>query len=448
MKPGLPSSSDSRPGRRRLRIAGVSVLVVLAIAGIGAAVWYRVTDARLPKVDLAGVDPAVAEAVRAARSGAVWRPWSAEERGHYGMVLLAHGMNPQAEVCFAQAEQLDSHDPRWPYLRALCLDADPKARIGALQRAVAASGTRGGAPLRVLAETCLECGRLDEAERQFRRLRKEEPDNPWARLGLGRIALERDQLPEALDVLKQAATDPRTARAAQVLLAEVYQRQGDRTAAARARTRAAALPEDPPPPDPYREQVTALQTGKQARLQQLKQLQQQNRLEEARRLAQSIESDYPDIYWHVEGRVRLARGDLPQAEQALRKAVELDPTSADARFDLGTVLLREKDYRAAAEVFQELTRREPEYGPAYLRLGECWKQLGEPDKALEALRAAVRIMPQQAETHRELGALLADQGKAKEALPSLRRAATLSPDDARTRELLEQVSRAAKRGSR
>src|SRR5262249_8486936 len=155
-----------------------------------------------------------------------------------------------------------------------------------------------------------------------------------AHLGLGRLALERGRPGDARAHLEQAATSRLTRKASCILLARVYHQFGDPAAAARERARALALPGDPPWPDPFLEEVQARMAGKQARLARLQTLHQQGREAEARALARQLEDDYPDVYWLVEGRGWMAKGDFAAAEKALRKAVQFDPESVDAHFDL------------------------------------------------------------------------------------------------------------------
>src|SRR5205823_13551627 len=140
-------------------------------------------------------------------------------------------------------------------------------------------------------------------------------------------------------------------KAARALLARAYQQFGDAAAAGREQQRALDLPGDPPWPDPFQEEVLSLMIGKQARLSRLQTLHRQGRDAEALALARQLEKDYPDVYWLVEGRGQKERGDLAAAERALRKAVDLAPDSVEAQFDLGTVLLEQRNHPAAADCF-------------------------------------------------------------------------------------------------
>jgi tetratricopeptide (TPR) repeat protein len=438
-----PAKRPPGKTRRRLR-AFVLGALALTVPAIGWSLWSRSTAPSPPAVALADADPAVAEAIEAARRDVRWAPRSAPAWGRLGQLLRAHGYVPESNLCFAQAERLAPDEPRWPYLRGTGLQSDdPETAIGHLQRAVALCGGAPDAPQLTLAEVCHQQGRLDEAERHFRQDLEGDPGNARAHLGLGRLACERGNPRDALAHLERSASSPLTQKASRVLLAQAYQQLGDAAAAGREGARALDLPGDPPWPDPFQEEILAMMIGKHARLARLQTLHRQGRAAEALALARQLENDYPDVYWLVEGRGQMTRGDFAAAERVLRKAVELAPESVDARFDLGTALFEQRNYPAAADCFRKVTELEPGHGPAYLRLGRCLASQGDRAGALRAFEAAVRYMPQSAEAHRELGALLAREGRVDEAATQLRHALRLQPGDTKAKELLDGLSRRA-----
>ena len=435
-RPGRPSAD---PGRRRVRAAVWISAATATVFGLGWFVWGWAAARAPPAVSYADVDPAVAAAVEGARREVWWKPHSGATWGRLGKLLRAHGFKVESNVCFTRAEQLDPDNPRWPYYQGYSLRLDdPEAAIRHLQRAVALGGHTPDAPELCLAEVLLQQGRLDDAEQHFQRVLQAYPGNARAELGLGRLALERARPRDAFDHLSRAASSRLTQKAASIWLAQVYHQLGD-PGTGQERARAAALPDDPPWPDPYLDEIPQL-LGKQARLARLKTLYRQGRTAEVRELARSIEDDYPDIYWLVEGRQQMERGNLPAAEQSLRQSVQLAPTSVDAQFDLATVLFRQQNYAAALECYRKVTELEPGYGSAYLGLGRCASAHGDRAAAVRALETAVSLMPQSAEAHRELGELFAREGRTTEAAAHLRQALQLNPQDAQARRLLDEVS--------
>jgi tetratricopeptide (TPR) repeat protein len=438
---GVKSPPSAAKRRRRPIVVPICAAVVVVLIG-SWCLWLWYSAPAPPVVSLQEADPAVADVLDAARQEVWWYPYRAAVWARLGQLLLAHGYRAESNRCFAQAERLDPHDARWPYLQgsSVRLD-DPEAAIRHLQRAVALCGGVPDATELCLAEVCLEQNHLDEAELHFRHVLQNHARNARAFLGLGRLTYERGDLRQALAYLDHSASSKFTQKASCITRAQIYYLLGDETAAKREQAEAASMPEDPPWPDPFLEEALALVVGKQAGLARLQMLNRQGRVAEARALAHRLEDQYPDIYWLVEGREQMDKGDLAAAEKALREAVRLAPDSVDVNLDLGTVLFRQKNYGAAAECFQKVTELEPGYGPAYRNLGECRRLQGNRAAAINAFRAALKYTPHNAEAHRDLGSLLAEEGQMNEALVHLRQALQLAPSDVKTRELIEQASK-------
>lgn len=428
--------------RKARRLTGLLAVAALAAVGAGAWWWLRPSEAP-PLPNLEGVDPAIVEAVQAARADVRAAPRSATAWGRLGMVLYVHHFWPEASLSLARAEMLGPDDPRWPYLRGrILVREDPDRAVALLERAADLAG-KVDRPRLLLAETLLGLGRQEEAERCFRALLKEDSRHPCANLGLGRILFRRGALDGALGCLTRAAASTHSRKAALVLKAEIQTRQHNPAAADKALQAAAQLPEDEPWPDPYLKEARALKTGMHNSIRRARELGRRGQDDDKKALLRRTEQQHPGLYLLVEGRILIDRGDFAGAEQALRRAVQLTPDSIDAHFSLGKALLLGEKAGPAAETFREVLRLEPSYGPAHLLLARCLIRQGKDASALETLRAAVRYAPQNAEGRRELGALLARRGAREEALEQLRRALRLAPDDPKAKTLLEQLARSA-----
>jgi len=157
--------------------AGVTPLTVLS--------WYR---------------EIVAAVVEQGRAQVQQSPHSAEAWGKLGMVLLVHQFQPQAAICFDQAEKLDPREPRWPYFQALeaLLRTDLQAARGKLERAVSLCGDEWDGPRLSLAEVLLGLEDFDEAQRHFSLLIEKNPRHARAHLGLARVAVKRGNLRASL----------------------------------------------------------------------------------------------------------------------------------------------------------------------------------------------------------------------------------------------------------
>jgi tetratricopeptide (TPR) repeat protein len=415
-------------------------LCLVLLAGAAGTWCYRAALAPLPDEETSNLEPEIAAALGEARAQVRRWPWSGPAWGRLGMVYSAHHFEAEARACLAQAERLDPQEPRWPYLHGRLIQLrDPAAALPLLRRA-AGLARETSAPRLHLADTLLELGHADEAAAEFHRVLEDEPTNPRAHLGLGRLAFQHDDLDGSLAELRAAETAGLNARAAHVLLAAIHHRRG----AAREEARELALAQegaDPRWPDPYMDQVAELQVGSDARAVRARRLLRARQLPEAEEVLVEGVRDYPEspVLRVMLGGVLLERGELAEAEPQLRKALELRPDSIDALGLLGVLLLRQGKPGEAAECFRREIALKPGHALAHLNLGICRQKLGDRDGAVEALRAALHCEPGSAVAHRVLGSLLAEMDRNKEAVEHLEDALRLAPGDAATKELLERV---------
>jgi tetratricopeptide (TPR) repeat protein len=430
-----------RAPSRRLLLA-VALLGVAAAGGLGGWwYWRREPAPGPPAVDLAGVDPAVAAAVAAGREKVRQAPRSADAWGRLGMLLVAHDFRAAALACFAEAERLDPQEPRWPHYQGVALSlGDPGAAVPKLRRAADLCGDAPAASRLLLADVLLGLGRLDEATGQYRLLLERHPGNGWARLGLARVAAAQDRPQDSLAELDKAAADRYCRKAAHTLRAQVQQRLGNAAAAAAELRRAADLPEAPGWPDPFVEEVEALQIGEHAALKRAARLINQGRVAQGARLLRQTVREYPQSYgaWLMLGQGLLKGQDFAHAEEALRRAVRLAPAPVDAHYYLGVALLERGDNRAAADCFREAAKLKPDHALAYYQLGRCLVRLEDRAAATGAFADAVRCKPDFADAHAELGELLLQDGRRAEAAEHLRQALALNPALPKARQLLEE----------
>jgi tetratricopeptide (TPR) repeat protein len=360
------------------------------------------------------------------------------------MVLAAHGFYPESVPCFAEAERLDSQEPRWPYFRGIVLTVrDPSAAAPHLRRAVELCEPGTVVPRLRLAEALLGQDQSREASDVFREVLAHDPDNARAHLGLARVAYRQNDWPKSLTHLRRAVDNPLTRKAAHTLSAEVHRRRGDETAAERERRLAHPLPADAEQPDPFLDEWDDLRVGLQARLARAGRLLALPEADQAGTLLQQLVRDYPESAsaWLGLGRALIKQKRHALAEQALRRAARLDAARVEVQLYLGVALFEQGRPREASAFFRRATELRPDYALAHYNLGQCRKAQGERAGAIGAYREAVRYQPSYAPAHANLGELLAEQGQRDGALQHLRLAVELDPDDARARGLLEKYRR-------
>jgi tetratricopeptide (TPR) repeat protein len=85
--------------------------------------------------------------------------------------------------------------------------------------------------------------------------------------------------------------------------------------------------------------------------------------------------------------------DPAQAEQAYRKAIELESSEASHRRGLAQSLFAQEKYEAALEQYKKLVEIEPEDADNYLRMAQIYRQLHQLDQAEENLLRAKQRAP-------------------------------------------------------
>jgi tetratricopeptide (TPR) repeat protein len=242
-------------------------------------------------------------------------------------------------------------------------------------------------------------------------------------------------------------------------LAALVRRRGDLVAAASYDREATALPDDPPWPDPFREETDQLRVGHYAWLQQESQLEDQHRFAEAAALYLQETQMKPTPRAYARAGFNLARaGDYERAVMYLREAVRLDPNSAHAHFLFAFTLFVRAEaewkrsanspearewFRASIEQARRTTQLQPTQAMAYLFWGRALKYLGEPAAAVVPLRQGVECAPENFPLQLTLGEILLEMRQYPEAETHLKNAQKLNPKDPRPDQALQRLRRSA-----
>ena len=403
------------------------LIIGVVLGALIAGIWLWRRGASVPRPDLAGADAELVGAIDAAEQEVRREPRSAQKWGELGLMLMTHGYWSEAERCFQRAGDIDEASWLWPYFRGVSAQwIAPEQAIESLQTAVTRDGA-AKAPRLLLGELLAMQGQAASAQQQFEAVLKDRPDHARAQLGLARAMFDQDQWAASLAAIKEAATHPSTRKAAAEFRAQALLRLGDAAAAQEALTAAQKLPRDAPWPEDPLDDQRVRQIGKQAALKRVAKLKEAGAHDQAQAVVQATEERHVDLYWLVEGRLRLNRGDAAGAEVALREALKLDPGSIEILLSLAQALAQLGRAAEAEETLRDLLAREPAYGPAWLALGRSL-QPHDPQKALAALRSATRYMPRSAEAHAKLADALIVEGQ--------------DADAARHRALSEQLRKA------
>jgi tetratricopeptide (TPR) repeat protein len=136
---------------------------------------------------------------------------------------------------------------------------------------------------------------------------------------------------------------------------------------------------------------------------------------ELKRLLEFRVPDQPDAdrvrraaaeHWFQRG-LELEQTGAPLEEviEAYQKAVELDPTSAGALVNLGTIQFNARNWKDAERYYLDALQADPNYALAHFDLANLYDERGDRLKALEHYQAALKISPQYADAHYNLALL-------------------------------------------
>ena len=116
--------------------------------------------------------------------------------------------------------------------------------------------------------------------------------------------------------------------------------------------------------------------------------------------------------------------DLAKAEEAYRKASDLEPGEVSHERGLGQTLMAEEKYPEALTVYQRLAELIPDDPDVYLRLGQIYRELHQMDKAEDALVKARQYSPGSLDVMYNEALLYQAQGRFDDAIRVLSEAVT------------------------
>ena len=146
------------------------------------------------------------------------------------------------------------------------------------------------------------------------------------------------------------------------------------------------------------------------------------------RQAAEIEPQNP-LYHNAVGAVLLNIGRFPDAQVEFQKAVELDPTYADAFHNLGSAYAEQGKWEEAIVAYRKALAQTIYASPenTYNNLGYAYWAIDRRQEAEDAFRAALQLEPKLVPSHFWLGVLLEKEGRKDEAKAHFQAARDLEP---------------------
>ncbi|WP_157212223.1 tetratricopeptide repeat protein [Desulfomonile tiedjei] len=157
----------------------------------------------------------------------------------------------------------------------------------------------------------------------------------------------------------------------------------------------------------------------------------------------------PDfVHAHVAlGGLLSNQGRNAEALQHYERAVQLEPGNARYRHYLGVVMLKMGNYQGAAESFHKATALDPYAADSCYQLAKALLEMGKQNEAVTQFQKTIHLNPGHAAAHTDLGVLSAMSGHLQEAVTHFRSALRAKPGDPLAADNLETALRQLRDGS-
>ena len=156
----------------------------------------------------------------------------------------------------------------------------------------------------------------------------------------------------------------------------------------------------------------------------------QRRLAEVVEKADTLIGTFPDetTLFNILGAAHAGLGNLDDAVESFRRAIEIDPTVAEAHYNHGLAVKNKGDLTAAIENYRRAIGIRPAYPEAFYNLGIALRASGDLAGAIRSYREAVKLNPGYTKAHQNLGNALKAKGDLSGAIDSYNQALRTRPD--------------------
>jgi len=118
-----------------------------------------------------------------------------------------------------------------------------------------------------------------------------------------------------------------------------------------------------------------------------------------------------------------------KAVEIARKQVENDPENSEAVYNVGAMLMKQKNFTEAAAAFENAIELDPNFEYAYLNLGYCYSQVKDYNGAIATFEKFTGILPDNDQGWFNLGINYMQLKRWTKAAPALLKATELKPDN-------------------
>src|SRR5262245_20440607 len=145
------------------------------------------------------------------------------------------------------------------------------------------------------------------------------------------------------------------------------------------------------------------------------------------------------VHYDWLGQVYLRESQYDKARQAFQTAINLAPTEASFRINLGGLEARQRKFDDAVASFQKALELKPDHPLALFNLGTVYALKGDMDKALESFQRAERAGPPSHTLLNSMAQVYEQKGQLDRAAQYLRRSLELRPNQPDRRAMLKKI---------
>ena len=271
-----------------------------------------------------------------------------------------------------------------------------------------------------LAEMYWKAQRIHDAVMEAQELLKRDPNDVQSRRLLGRIYLR------SLGDVSAGSGQPEAVNHAVEQYREIYRLDPLDTESALWLARLYRLKNEHDKAEVVLRSILKNDPENEAAVEQLTQLlMDEGKSAEAVTLLEGITAHSPlPVLLDLLGDASTQAHDLAKAEQAYRRAEELDPSELSHQRGLGQTLMAEEKYSEALTVYQKLSDLMPDDSDVYLRIAQIYRELHQLDKAEDNLLKARQYAPGNPEVMYNEAMLYQAQGRYEDAIRVLSNAVT------------------------
>ena len=270
-----------------------------------------------------------------------------------------------------------------------------------------------------------QAGRVDEAERLYLAVLKQERDNIHALNLLGMLCANAFRPDEAVFFITKALKLRPNNPESHANIALAYKDQGKPEQAVKHFRESIRL-------DPYNP-VVHNNLGNV-----LREMSRPKEAIKAYERALKLDGDFAPCWSNFAAALNEA-DKRKAAHRAVERALRLEPSLAQAHNNKGDILLAEAKYPEALDSYRTATALNPKYAAALINMARTQRDMDEPEAAVQTLQKALEIEPNNPEAHHAMGVLQEQLGDPEAAAQAFQDAVRVAPAMAIAHYYLAQI---------